>query len=107
MSEVRTDDPAMGVWTEILRGLERELELPQRNMNAPTVNASAPWQPPDDPPLIPRDLVTRARKVLSQQLALLEELRTDLVQTRKHLDYLKSDAARGITSTPRFIDRGI
>ena len=107
MSEQRTDNPAMRVWTEILANLEQELSLAQHNIEGPTAHTPAPWKPPDEPPLIPNDLVARARTVLSQQLALLEELRSDLVKTRKHLDYLKSDAARGITSTPRFIDRGV
>ena len=107
MSEQRTDNPAMRVWTEILANLEQELILPQHNIEGPTAHTPAPWEPPDEPPLIPRDLEPRARKILSQQVALLEQLRSDLVKTRKHLDYLKSDAARGITSTPRFIDRGV
>ena len=107
MSEQGTDDPAMQVWSKILRNLEQELTLPQHNIEGPTAHTPAPWEPPDEPPLIPRDLEPRARKILSQQVALLEQLRSDLVKTRKHLDYLKSDAARGITSTPRFIDRGV
>ena len=107
MSDVRADDPAMRVWTEILGNIEQALNLPQHNIEGPTEHTPAPWQPPDEPPLIPNDLVARAREILSQQLALLEELRSDLVKTRKHLDYLKIDAARGIASSPRFIDRGV
>ena len=107
MSEQGTEDPAMQVWTEILRNLEQGLGLPQHPIERSTEHTPAPWNPPDEPPIIPRDLEPRARQILSQQLALLEQLRSDLVKTRKHLDYLKSDAARGITSTPRFIDRGV
>ena len=107
MSEGRADDPAIGVWTDILTNLEQELHLPPHKSKGATEHAPAPWQPPDEPPLIPRDLEPRARKILRQQLALLEQLRSELVKTRKHLDYLKSDAARGIASTPRFFDQGV
>lgn len=80
-------------WVALLDGFERELDEPAGGLS--------PWTPPATP--LPAELADRARRVLERQHEQMTRTRSELDETRDHLEALRRvPAAR--TDAPAYLD---
>ena len=95
---------SIGAWETVLASLELELQQAEPLANGRTIDMSTEWVAPAGLPPLPHQLADRVRAILDEQAALLVRLETTRRNTRKHLQYLDANAAKGLGGGPLFID---
>ena len=85
-------------WETVLESLEFELQQAEPLANGRTTDMNTGLPP------LPHQLADRVRAILDEQAALLVRLETTRRNTRKHLQYLDANAAKGLGGGPLFID---
>jgi len=91
-------------WECVLDRIESDLQLTLSSAHDPLAGPPESWDPPADLPPMPPEVVDRVRRLLEQQGELLLQLESSRRKVRRHLQYLDANAAKGMTSGPRFID---
>jgi len=97
-------DYAIEAWETFLDGMELELQQAANMTIGHSSDANSLWVTPVTMPPLPQQLSDRVRKILDDQTAMLLRLETTRRNTRKHLQYLDANAAKGMGSGPLFID---
>jgi hypothetical protein len=97
-------DYAIEAWETFLDNLELELQQAAILTHGHSSDTNSSWVTPAAMPPLPQQLSDRVRKILDDQTAMLLRLDTTRRNTRKHLQYLDANAAKGMGSGPLFID---
>lgn len=98
------NDQRIVEWETVLDRLELELQQAAPLASGRTIDMSTEWVAPAGLPPLPHQLADRVRAILDEQAALLVRLETTRRNTRKHLQYLDANAAKGLGGGPLFID---
>ena len=95
---------AIAAWERTLDQLEFDLQGPLPLENAPSGESPEIWEPPNDLPPMPPEVVDRVRRLLDRQGELLLQLESSRRKVRRHLQYLEASATKGLSGGPLFID---
>ena len=95
---------AIRAWERTLDHIQLDLQKASSLSSDPMAESPEDWEPPADLPPMPPEVVDRVRRLLEQQGELLLQLESSRRKVRRHLQYLDANAAKGMTSGPRFID---
>lgn len=105
MSEDLRNDPDVQTWSGILDRFEAALTEAEALVDKGLECPLSEWAVPQSAPLLPETLVGRTLDLLSRQTAMVQRLEATGVLTRRHIQYLRLDAAKGIGGGPRFVDQ--